>query len=126
MPPAGSFSSREKGTKRRFFMSGLPSVGYRGRGCHPETVAPTLVCTSFSAHARRDDMRASPGSCAPRGASSVPAVVAAAFTGDRKGLPYEAPETVMFSIIREADIFIVNCQFKDIFQLRCLLPSVSA
>ena len=89
MPPAGSFSSREKGTKRRFFHVRTAQRRCRGRSCHPENAAPPLVCTRFGASARRDDMRASPGSCTPGGASSVPAVVVGSLSGGMYAAPTE-------------------------------------
>ena len=89
MPPAGSFSSREKGTKRRFFHVRTAQRRCRGRSCHPENAAPPLVCTRFGASARRDDMRASPGSCTPGGASSVPAVVVGSLSGGIYAAPTE-------------------------------------
>ena len=81
------FPRVKKEPKDAFFTSGLQSVGCRGRSCHPENAAPPLVCTRFGASARRDDMRASPGSCTPGDASSVPAVV----VGSPSGGIYAAP-----------------------------------
>ena len=42
MPPAGSFSKRGKGTKSRFFTSGLPSVGAGEGAAEFQTAAPHL------------------------------------------------------------------------------------
>ncbi len=90
-PPAGSFSSRGKGTKGRFFMSGLHGVGAGEGAATRKPLRRSLACTGFGASARRDDIRACPGSCAPRGASSVPAAAISrplcAPSGDRKGCP---------------------------------------
>ena len=79
----------EKGTKRRFFHVRTAQRRCRGRSCHPENAAPPLVCTRFGASARRDDMRASPGSCTPGDASSVPAVVVGSLSGGIYAAPTE-------------------------------------
>ena len=103
-----------KRNQKTLFSSGLPSVGAGNEAITRKPLHRTFACTSFGASARRDDMRASPGSCTPRSASSVPAVVVATFAGDRKGRPCEVPETGIFSIIRvsgyiHCPLSIVHC-----------------